>query len=69
MARSGTVVVVVWAAFLLDLMLGAGFLLSKRPALFWTGLAMVLVACIGMAGFTLAYYAQQRRAAAPPKQG
>jgi len=57
-----------WVAFLADLVVGAGFLLSRARVLFVTGLAMVLAACLVMAGFTLYHYVQQRRAAPPPKQ-
>lgn len=64
-ARRGAVLVLVWVAFLADLLIGAGLLLSTRPALFVTGLAMVLAACLGMAGITLYYYLQQRRAQTP----
>lgn len=69
MARRGAVLVLVWVAFLADLMIGAGLLLSKRALLFNVGVAMVLAACLGMAGVTLYYYVQQRRATTPPKQG
>ena len=69
MARRSTVLVVVWAAFLADLMVGAGLLLSDRPSFFIAGVAMVLAACLGMAGVTLYHYLQQRRAATSPKQG
>lgn len=70
--RRGTVIVLVWLAFLTDLIAGAGFLLSDRDAFFVAGIAMVLGACLGMAGLTIYYYLQQRRAApsaTPPKQG
>lgn len=69
MARRGAVLVLVWVAFLADLVVGAGLLLSKRALLFNVGIAMVLAACLGMAGVTLYYYVQQRRATTPPKQG
>ena len=69
MARRSTVLVIVWAAFLADLMVGAGLLLSDRAGFFIAGVAMVLAACLGMAGVTLYYYLQQRRAATSPKQG
>ncbi|MEK6975679.1 MAG: hypothetical protein AABY18_04975 [Candidatus Thermoplasmatota archaeon] len=65
MARRGSTLVLVWVLFLADLMVGAGLLLSQRTALFVTGLAMVLAACFGMAGVTLYYYVQQRRATTP----
>lgn len=68
MARRGAVLVLVWVAFLADLVIGAGLLLSKRALLFNVGVAMVLAACLGMAGVTLYYYVQQRRAADSPKQ-
>lgn len=67
--RRGTVIVLVWLAFLADLVLGAGFLLSKDRALFAIGVAMVLGACLGMAAVTLSYYVQQRRRETAPKQG
>lgn len=69
MARRGGILVLVWGLFLADLMVGAGLLLSERTAFFVAGLAMVLAACLGMAGVTLYYYLQQRRASTPPKQG
>lgn len=61
MARRGAWLLVVWVAFLADLLIGAGLLLSSRAALFRTGLAMVLAASLGMTGVTLYYYLQQRR--------
>ena len=61
-AKRSTMLVVVWAAFLLDLMVGAGLLLSDKPSFFIAGVALVLAACLGMAGVTLYYYLQQRRA-------
>lgn len=70
--RRGTVIVLVWLAFLADLIVGAGFLLSESETFFVVGIAMVLGACLGMAGLTLWYYVQQRRgrsAATPPRQG
>jgi hypothetical protein len=68
-ASRSVVLLLVWVAFLADLMIGAGLLLSKRALLFNIGVAMVLAACLGMAGVTLYYYVQQRRASTPPKQG
>jgi drug/metabolite transporter (DMT)-like permease len=60
-ARRGNVILLVWVAFLADLFVGAGLLLSKRAALQTAGIAMVLGAALGMAGLTLWYYVQQRR--------
>lgn len=68
MARRGGILALVWLLFLADLVVGAGFLLSDRQAFFVTGLAMVLAACLAMAGTTLYYYVQQRRRAAPEQE-
>lgn len=51
----------IWIGFLGDLMVGAGFLISRDPRLNAIGLAMVLGAVAVMVGFTLYYYVQQRR--------
>lgn len=66
MARRGLVITVVWLAFLADLMVGAGFLLSTDDGLNTVGLAMILVAATALAGLTLWFYVQNRRKAAPP---
>ena len=57
---------IVWVAFLADLLVGAGLLLSKDKALNTVGLAMILVAASALAGLTLWFYVQNRRRAAPP---
>jgi O-antigen/teichoic acid export membrane protein len=64
-ARRGLVIAAVWLAFLADLMVGAGFLLSKDPALNAVGLAMILVAAGALAALTLWFYVQNRRKAGP----
>jgi len=64
-ARRGAVVLAVWVAFLADLLVGAGLLLSQRSALQTVGIAMVLGAALGMVALTLWYYVQQRRRAVP----
>lgn len=68
MARRASLLVVVWVAFLLDLIVGAGLLLSDKPRFFLTGVGMVLAACLGMAGVTLYYYLQQRRSEPLPPE-
>ena len=65
MARRGLVLLIVWVAFLADLMVGAGLLLSSRQLLQTTGLAMVLGAALAMTGLTLWFYLQNRRANRP----
>lgn len=67
--RRGSVIVLVWVAFLADLMVGAGLLLSKDDTAFAVGVTMVLAACLGMAAVTLWYYVQQRRRAGTPARG
>ena len=66
MARRGLVILLVWVAFLADLLVGAGLLLSKDGALNAVGLAMILVAAAALSGLTLWFYVQNRRGAAPP---
>lgn len=66
MARRGLVILVVWVAFLADLLVGAGLLLSQDTALNTVGLAMILVAAVALSGLTLWFYVQNRRRAAPP---
>jgi hypothetical protein len=60
------VLVVVWVAFLADLLVGAGLLLSQGAALRTAGLAMIGGAAVTLVAFTLWYYVQNRRGAAPP---
>lgn len=66
MARRGLAILLVWILFLADLLIGAGFLLSERQALFVTGLVMVLAASLGMAAVTLWAYLQNRRRSDKP---
>ena len=66
MARRRLVLLAAWVAFLADLLVGAGLLLSKDPALNTVGLAMILVAAAALSGLTLWFYVQNRRGAAPP---
>lgn len=61
MAARSVVILLVWIAFLADLLIGAGLLLSRDATLRNVGLGMVLGAALVMAGFTLYYYVQQRR--------
>jgi hypothetical protein len=65
-ARRGLVVLLVWVAFLADLLVGAGLLLSRDGTLNAVGLAMILAAAGALAGLTLWFYVQNRRGAAPP---
>ena len=60
------VLLAAWVAFLADLLVGAGLLLSRRDALQAAGLAMIGGAVAVLVGFTLWYYVQNRRKAAPP---
>ena len=64
MARRGLLLLLVWVAFLGDLLVGAGLLLSSREALRTVGLVMLLVAALAMAALTLWFYVQNRRAKA-----
>jgi hypothetical protein len=65
-ARRGLVLLLVWVAFLADLLVGAGLLISEDQALNTAGLAMILVAAAALSGLTLWFYVQNRRGAAPP---
>lgn len=67
MARRGLVILLVWVAFLADLLVGAGLLLSEDAAMNAAGLAMILVAATALSGLTLWFYVQNRRKASPPK--
>jgi hypothetical protein len=62
-ARRRWVLLVVWVAFLADLLVGAGLLLSERAALRTAGLAMIGLAAAVLVGFTLWFYVQNRRRA------
>ena len=66
MARRRLVLLVAWVAFLADLLVGAGLLLSRDGTLRTAGLAMILAAAAVLVGFTLAFYVQNKRGAAPP---
>ncbi|HJQ93525.1 MAG TPA: hypothetical protein VJ874_04485 [Candidatus Thermoplasmatota archaeon] len=66
MARRGLVILLVWVAFLADLLVGAGLLLSRDATLNAAGLAMILVAAVALSALTLWFYVQNRRGAAPP---
>jgi hypothetical protein len=60
-ARRGLVLLFVWVAFLADLLVGAGLLLSEDKALNTAGLVMILVAAAALSGLTLWFYVQNRR--------
>jgi hypothetical protein len=60
-ARRGLVLLLAWVAFLGDLLVGAGLLLSPRASLRAAGLAMLLAAALAMAALTLWFYVQNRR--------
>lgn len=64
MAARRFLLLAIWIGFLGDLIMGAGFLISRDPTLNAVGLAMVLGAVAVMVGFTLWFYLQNRRA--PP---
>lgn len=66
MAKRGLLLLAAWVAFLADLLVGAGLLLSKDDALNAAGLAMILVAAAALSALTLWFYVQNRRKAAPP---
>lgn len=55
----------VWVAFLADLLVGAGLLLSQREVLRTVGLVMIGAAAAVLVGFTLLFYVQNRRRASP----
>jgi hypothetical protein len=62
-ARRGLVLLLVWVAFLADLLVGAGLLLSSRATLRAAGLVLLLGGALVLAGLTLWFYVQNRRAA------
>jgi uncharacterized membrane protein len=66
-ARRRLALLVVWVAFLGDLLAGAGLLLSDHPALRTTGLLMLLAAVLAMVALTLWFYVQNRRGRQPPR--
>lgn len=63
MGRRGVVLAAAWVAFLADLLLGAGFLMSRDGTLRAVGLGMIGAAALVLAGLTLAFYWQNRRRA------
>jgi uncharacterized membrane protein len=65
-ARRGLVILAVWVAFLADLLVGAGLLMSRDATLNAVGLAMILAAAVALSALTLWFYVQNRRKAAPP---
>jgi hypothetical protein len=64
-ARRGLALLLVWVAFLADLLVGAGLLLSRDATLNAVGLAMILVAAAALSALTLWFYVQNRRGVAP----
>lgn len=64
-ASRRVILLVVWVAFLADLLVGAGFLLSQRDVLRTAGLLMIGAAAATLVGFTLLFYVQNRRRASP----
>jgi uncharacterized protein (DUF58 family) len=64
-ARRGLVLLLVWVAFLGDLLVGAGLLLSPRPGLRVAGLVMLIAAVVAMSALTLWFYVQNRRHKGP----
>lgn len=66
MARRGLLLLLVWVAFLGDLLVGAGLLLSQREALRTAGLAMLLSAVAAMSALTLWFYVQNKRRSVGP---
>lgn len=65
MARR-SVLLLVWIAFLADLLIGAGFLMSDRATLRAIGLLMIGGAAFVLGALTLWFYVQNRRKAGPP---
>lgn len=63
MARRGLVILAAWVAFLADLLVGAGLLLSEEPSLNAAGLVMILAAVAALCALTLWFYVQNRRRA------
>ena len=66
MASRRAILWVVWLAFLADLLVGAGFLLSERATLRAIGLLMIGGAAFVLGALTLWFYVQNRRKAGPP---
>ncbi len=64
-ARRRIVLLAVWVAFLADLLVGAGLLLSKDNTLNAVGLLMIGLAATVLGGLTLWFYVQNRRQASP----
>jgi hypothetical protein len=60
-ARRGLLLLLVWVAFLGDLLVGAGLLLSPRESLRTAGLVMLLAAVAAMSALTLWFYVQNKR--------
>ena len=66
MAKRSVILLVVWIAFLADLLVGAGFLISGDETLRVVGLLMIGGSAFVLGGLTLWFYVQNRRGAAPP---
>lgn len=66
MARRGLLLLLAWVAFLGDLLVGAGLLLSQRESLRTAGLVMLLSAVAAMSALTLWFYVQNKRRSADP---
>lgn len=60
------VLVVVWVAFIADLFVGAGFIVSGDGTLRAIGLLMIGGLAVVMGALTLWFYMQNRRRASPP---
>lgn len=57
----------VWIAFLADLLIGAGFLISGDDTLRAVGLLMIGGSAFVLGALTLWFYVQNRRGASPPQ--
>lgn len=69
MRRRTLAIAGIWVAFLADLFLAAGLLLSDRPGRRTLGLALILGAAAILVGLTLWFYIGNRRSAQPPASG
>lgn len=66
MAKRRVILLVVWIAFLADLLIGAGLLLSGDATLRAVGLLMIGGSAFVLGALTLWFYVQNRRGVAPP---
>lgn len=67
MRRRALALLGIWIAFLADLLIGAGLLLSDDAGKRNLGVGMMLLAVLVLVGLTLLFYARNRRLAQPPQ--